>query len=233
MLATKPKYYGERKICCPLLLRNTQYPVEKTFHGATHRDGQTKIVFELFEGEHLEREKNQFLGSMTLKGIKRSPRGVEQADVTIKMNALGVISVSAKDRRTGKECKIKLSKPQQLSQEEISEKMNTVNQLRKAAVPSDFLTDAGSANESIINLKPIVSMSKRAKIGKCNDRDEDFCPIYGRSVYERGTLEFDDESKIEIGNGNEGDDASDNENSDQDKEASKEDDEEVQAYDPD
>lgn len=171
----------DRLICYPLLHRNTTYPARKSFHGGTSHGGQKIITFRLFEGEHLESEKNQALGTMRLEGIRQSPKGVEQVDGAITVNEKGIISVSATYRRTGKSCSIQLIKPHQLTPQELSEKGNIINRLRKAGIPSDYLTSAACDEMgSIIDLKPIGLLNKRAKIGKRDDGDDNFCPVYGQ-----------------------------------------------------
>ncbi|CAL1392263.1 unnamed protein product [Linum trigynum] len=82
--------------------RNTVIPTKKKCRGyTTVEDQQTTIVFEVFQGERALTKGCILLGSFTLSGIPPAPRGVASVEVTMEVDADGILSVTAKDEATG------------------------------------------------------------------------------------------------------------------------------------
>ncbi|MEX1135282.1 MAG: molecular chaperone DnaK [Balneolales bacterium] len=109
-----------------LIEANTTIPTSKNETFSTAADSQTSVEIHVLQGERVKAQDNRTLGRFHLDGIPPAPRGVPQIEVNFDIDANGVLSVSAKDKGTGKEQNIRIEASSGLSEEEI-EKM------RKAA----------------------------------------------------------------------------------------------------
>lgn len=103
-----------------LIPRNTTIPTKKTETFTTAADSQTSVDIHVLQGERPMAPDNKSIGRFILDGILPAPRGVPQIDVTFDIDANGILSVSAKDKGTGKEQKIVIQPSSGLSKEEIS-----------------------------------------------------------------------------------------------------------------
>jgi molecular chaperone DnaK len=102
-----------------LITRNTTIPTSKTQVFSTAADNQTSVDINVLQGEREMSADNKSLGRFVLDGIPPAPRGIPQIEVTFDIDANGIISVSAKDKATGKEQKIRIEASSGLSEEEI------------------------------------------------------------------------------------------------------------------
>lgn len=105
-----------------LIEANTTIPTRKEETFSTASDNQTTVEIHVQQGERPMSRDNKTLGRFHLDGIMPAPRGVPQIVVTFDVDANGILSVSAKDKATGKENKIRIEGGSQLSKDEI-EKM--------------------------------------------------------------------------------------------------------------
>lgn len=105
-----------------LIERNTTIPTSKSEVFSTAADNQTQVEIHILQGERPMAAQNKSLGRFILEGIPPAPRGVPQVEVTFDIDANGILTVSAKDKSTGKEQSIKITGSTGLSKEEI-EKM--------------------------------------------------------------------------------------------------------------
>ncbi len=102
-----------------LVERNTTIPVEKKETFSTAADNQTAVTVRVFQGERPMAEDNRLLAQFNLEGIPPQPRGVPQIEVRFDIDANGILNVTAKDLKTGKEASVKIEGSSGLSKEEI------------------------------------------------------------------------------------------------------------------
>ncbi len=105
-----------------LIEANTTIPTRKSETFSTASDNQPSVELHVLQGERPMAKDNRSLGRFNLDGIMPAPRGIPQIEVTFDIDANGILSVSAKDKATGKENKIRIEGGSQLTKEEI-EKM--------------------------------------------------------------------------------------------------------------
>ncbi len=105
-----------------LIESNTTIPTKKSETFSTAADSQPSVEIHVLQGERPMAKDNRSIGRFHLDGIPPAPRGVPQIEVTFDIDANGILNVSAKDKGTGKEQKIRIEASSGLSDEEI-EKM--------------------------------------------------------------------------------------------------------------
>lgn len=106
-------------VSTPLIEKNTTIPSKKSQVFSTAADNQTQVEINALQGERPMAVDNKSLGRFVLDGIPPSPRGVPQIDVAFDIDASGILSVTAKDKATGKEQSIKITGSTGLTDEEI------------------------------------------------------------------------------------------------------------------
>ncbi len=109
-------------VTTPLIARNTTIPTAKSEIFSTAADNQTQVEIHVLQGERPLARDNKSLGRFILDGIPPAPRGVPQIEVTFDLDANGILTVTAKDKATGKSQAIKITGSTGLTKEEI-EKM--------------------------------------------------------------------------------------------------------------
>ena len=107
------------RVSTKLIDKNTTIPTKKSQVFSTAEDSQPAVSIRVLQGEREMAEDNKLLGNFELVGIAPAPRGVPQIEVTFDIDANGIVSVSAKDKGTGKEQKIQIQASGGLSEEEI------------------------------------------------------------------------------------------------------------------
>ena len=109
-------------VMTPLINRNTTVPTSKAEVFSTAADNQTSVEINVLQGERPMASDNKSLGRFILSGIPPAPRGIPQVEVSFDIDANGILSVSAKDKASGKTQSIKITGSTGLSKDEI-EKM--------------------------------------------------------------------------------------------------------------
>jgi molecular chaperone DnaK len=102
-----------------MIPKNTTIPTKKTEIFTTAADNQTSVEINILQGERPMAQDNRSLGRFILDGIPPAPRGVPQIEVTFDIDANGILSVTAKDKATGKSQSIRIEGSIGLSKEEI------------------------------------------------------------------------------------------------------------------
>jgi molecular chaperone DnaK len=102
-----------------LIQKNTTIPTKANQVFSTADDNQAAVTIHVLQGEREMAGGNKSLGQFNLEGIPPAPRGMPQIEVTFDIDANGILHVSAKDKATGKENKIKITASSGLSEEEI------------------------------------------------------------------------------------------------------------------
>ena len=102
-----------------LIQRNTTIPTKKSETFSTAEDNQTTVEIHVLQGERQMAQDNRTIGKFQLTGIPPAPRGMPQVEVAFDIDANGILHVSAKDKATGKEQKIRIEASSGLSEQDI------------------------------------------------------------------------------------------------------------------
>ncbi|TWT81627.1 Chaperone protein DnaK [Planctomycetes bacterium CA13] len=111
----------EGGVMTALVERNTTIPVEKKNVFSTAADNQSAVTVRVFQGERKMASHNRLLGEFNLEGIPPQPRGVPQIEVKFDIDQNGILSVSAKELKTGKEASVQIKEAGGLSEDEIDQ----------------------------------------------------------------------------------------------------------------
>ena len=111
----------EGGVMTALVERNTTVPVEKKNVFSTAADNQSAVTVRVFQGERKMATGNRLLGEFNLEGIPPQPRGVPQIEVKFDIDQNGILSVSAKELKTGKEASVEIKEAGGLSDDEIEQ----------------------------------------------------------------------------------------------------------------
>ena len=130
-----------------LIDANTTIPTRKSEVFSTAADNQPSVEIHVLQGERPMAKDNKTIGNFHLDGITPAPRGIPQIEVTFDIDANGILNVSAKDKATGKEQKIRIEASSGLSEDEIKR-----------------MRDEAKANEA-------ADKAEREKIDKINAAD--------------------------------------------------------------
>jgi len=106
-------------IASPIIRRNTTIPARKSQLFTTGQDDQTGVEIVVVQGERVMAVENTVLGRFTLDGIPPAPRGEPRIEVTFKIDADGILQVTAQDQTTGREQQITITASSGLSEQEI------------------------------------------------------------------------------------------------------------------
>ncbi len=134
-----------------LITRNTTIPTKKSETFSTATDSQTSVTVHVLQGERPMSTDNRTLGKFNLEGIPAAPRGVPQVEVTFDIDANGIVHVSAKDKATGKEQKIRIEGTSGLEDSDIERMVREAEENRDADAKKQGQAEVRNKAESMVH----------------------------------------------------------------------------------
>ncbi len=129
--------------------KNTTIPTKKSQVFSTAEDNQAAVTIRVTQGERDMAVDNKLLGNFNLEGIAPAPRGLPQIEVTFDIDANGILSVSAKDKGTGKEQKITIQASGGLSDEDIDKMVKDAEANKESDKKKRELVETKNQSETI------------------------------------------------------------------------------------
>ena len=134
-----------------LIEKNTTIPTKANQVFSTAEDNQTAVTVHVLQGEREMAQHNKSLGRFDLSDIPSAPRGVPQIEVTFDIDSNGILHVSAKDKATGKENKIKITAGSGLSDDEIERMVRDAEEHAEDDKKARELVDARNQGEAMVH----------------------------------------------------------------------------------
>ena len=134
-----------------LIEKNTTIPTKANQVFSTADDNQTAVTVHVLQGEREMAQHNKSLGRFDLSDIPNAPRGMPQIEVTFDIDSNGILHVSAKDKATGKENKIKITAGSGLSDEEIERMVQEAEDHAEEDRKARELVDARNQGEAMVH----------------------------------------------------------------------------------
>lgn len=152
-------------ITTKLIPRNTTIPTKKSEVFSTAADNQTQVDIHVLQGEREFSRDNKSLGNFKLDGLPPAPRGVPQVEVTFDIDADGILSVSAKDKATGKEQSITIKSSGGLSEHEIDQMVKDASKFEAEDQQKRALVETKNTLDTTIHQAKKMTESMSEQLG--------------------------------------------------------------------
>jgi heat shock protein 1/8 len=173
LLDVNPLSLGLETMGCQmeiLIPKNSTIPTSKTKSFTTTSNNQSTVELKVYEGERPQTINNNLLGSFMLNGIPPSPARTPNIEVTFNLNANGVLEVTAKDTKNGKEESIKIESKNQLSKEEVDKMVSDAEKYKDDDNKFKQKMDAISQYDGFV-----YAMVKQVEDMKMTDDEQSEC----------------------------------------------------------
>jgi len=147
-----------------LIEKNTTIPTSRSQVFSTAADGQTSVEVHILQGERAMANDNRSLGRFILEGIPSAPRGVPQVEVTLDIDANGILNVKAQDKGTGKSQKITITASSGLSKDDIEKMKRDAEAHASEDQQRHEMVEARNAADSLIYSTEKTLKENEAKI---------------------------------------------------------------------
>ena len=174
-----------------LIDRNTTIPTKKSQVFSTAENNQPAVTIRVFQGEREFAQHNKLLGNFDLVDIPPAPRGVPQIEVTFDINSDGIVSVSAKDKGTGKEQTITIKSSGGLSEDEIASMIRDAEENAEDDKKRREIIDARNGVEAMCH-----NIRQKLDEDKEHISDEDRIDIDAKITEIETNIKVDDVEKI-------------------------------------
>jgi molecular chaperone DnaK len=134
-----------------IIEKNTTIPTKASQTFSTAEDNQSAVTVHVLQGEREQARYNKSLAKFDLSGIDAAPRGMPQVEVSFDIDANGILHVSAKDKKTGKEQKVEIKAGSGLSEEEIAQMVRDAELHREEDKKFHELVTARNAADGLIH----------------------------------------------------------------------------------
>jgi len=169
-----------------LIDRNTTIPTKKSQVFSTADDNQNAVTIKVSQGEREMASDNKLLGQFDLTGIPPAPRGVPQIEVTFDIDANGIVSVSAKDKATGKEQQIKIQAKSGLSDADIERMVKDAEANAEADKKRREAVEARNGLEALIHSTDKSLKENEAKVPASEKAEVEAALAEARTTLEGG-----------------------------------------------
>ncbi|MEL6252009.1 MAG: molecular chaperone DnaK [Bacteroidota bacterium] len=149
-----------------LIEANTTIPTQKSEVFSTAADNQTSVEIHILQGERPMAADNRTLGKFHLDGIPPAPRGIPQVEVSFDIDANGILNVSARDKATGKEQKIRIEASTGLSDAEI-------DRMKREAAENEEADQARREEVDKLNAADALIFSTEKQLGELDEKLSD------------------------------------------------------------
>ncbi len=153
-------------VATPMIERNTTIPTSKTQIFSTAADNQTSVEIHVLQGERPMAADNKTLARFILDGIPPAPRGIPQIEVSFDIDANGILSVTAKDKATGKSQTVKVEASTGLSKGEIEKMKREAEEFKQKDKEKQELAQAKNQAQNIIYAAKKLISEQKEKISQ-------------------------------------------------------------------